>query len=93
MTQTEYLINSLEEGTVILEGLDSCIIGTTINHLNKEVLIYSVVKILEVLRARDSMEAEDALEFFFYHISGAYLGDTNPMYLHNEIEHKETKCG
>jgi hypothetical protein len=83
--QIEFIKDSLEEGTVVLSGLDNCIIGTTTNHLNLEVLVYSVSSILEVLRDRDNMEPEDALEFFFYNISGAYLGDTNPIYLHNEL--------
>ena len=90
---TEYLINSLEEGTIILDGLNDCIVGTTTNHLGKEVLVYSVDRILEVLRVRDNMECEEALEFFFYNISGAYLGDTNPIYLFNELNQKEKKCG
>jgi hypothetical protein len=85
MTTTEYIIESLQEGTVVLDGLNDCIVGTTQNHLNEQVLVYSVDKILSVLEVRDSMEEECAMEYFSYNILGAYLGDTTPMYLFNEL--------
>ena len=91
--QTECLLGHLEHGTVVLDGLNECIVGTTCNSLDLEVLVYSVELILETLIDRDGMEAEEALEFFYYNIYGSYLGTTNPVYLHNQINPKEIKCG
>jgi hypothetical protein len=41
-------------------------------------LIYSVSKCIEILS--QDMSEEDALEHFYYNVSGSYVGDKTPIW-------------
>lgn len=43
--------------------------------------VYDEAKILQVLRERDGMSAEEAVEFFEFNVAGAYVGPGTPIYL------------
>jgi len=57
---------------------DSAVVGIDIY---KMVLIYSVVKITEILVERDGMLPDEAMEFFDFNIAGAYMGAHTPIWL------------
>lgn len=62
------------------DGLDEAILGVTrVNE--REVLAYSVSKIIEILMTRDGMTREMAYEFFDFNIAGAYLDPGMPIYI------------
>jgi hypothetical protein len=57
------------------DGFDEAIIGVD----NKSMrLVYSVSKCIEIL-CRD-MNEEDAIEYFDYNVSGAYMGEKTPIW-------------
>ena len=57
------------------DGFDEAIIGVD----NKSMrLVYSVSKCIEIL-CRD-MNEEDAIEYFEYNVSGAYIGEKTPIW-------------
>jgi hypothetical protein len=57
------------------DGFDEAIIGVD----NKSMrLVYSVSKCIEIL-CRD-MNEEDAIEYFEYNVSGAYMGEKTPIW-------------
>lgn len=58
-------------------GFESAIIGVD---LNNRVLIMDSTKILELLMQRDGMSEEEAVEYFEYNISCAYIGEKTPIY-------------
>lgn len=64
MIQIDRIIEELEEGTVILDGLNTCIIGTS----SKGNLIYSVSKIINNLRESGEMSYEDAFDYYYFNI-------------------------
>jgi hypothetical protein len=57
------------------DGFDEALIGVD----NKSMrLVYSVSKCIEIL-CRD-MNEEDAIEYFDYNVSGAYMGEKTPIW-------------
>lgn len=58
------------------DGLDGAVIGFD---EKSERLIYSVTKIIEILMS-DGMSDEDALDYYYYNIAGAYVGEKTPIY-------------
>lgn len=62
------------------DGFDEAVIGVDINSYR---LVYSFKKCLEILM-RD-MEYDDALEYFYYNISGAYVGEHTPIWVNDNF--------
>jgi len=57
------------------DGFDEAVIGFEENDLR---LIYSVAKVLEILKK--DMSTEDAMEHFDFNIKGAYIGPQTPIW-------------
>lgn len=64
-----------EEDLLIADGFDHAVIGVDEHSMR---LIYSVSKCLEILE--EHMSEEDAIEFFEYNISSAWVGDKTPIW-------------
>ena len=67
--------NYPEEEFLKADGFDDAIIGIEEPSMR---LIYSVSKCLEILRV--DMSEEDALEHFYYNVSGSYVGEKTPIW-------------
>ena len=65
-----------EEGFIKADGFDEAIIGVSTDIR----LVYSIDKIIESLMK--DMTEDDALDYFYFNIDGAYLGDKTPIYIH-----------
>lgn len=65
-----------EEGFIKADGFDEAIIGVSTDIR----LVYSVDKIIESLMKY--MSEDDAIDYFYFNIDGAYLGDKTPIYIH-----------
>jgi hypothetical protein len=65
------------------DGYDEAILGFTFVETEDGdsgmVMVYSVEKILDILKVRDGMDHEGALEFFEFYVEGAYLGPETPV--------------
>jgi len=59
------------------DGFDSCLIGKD----SKERAIYDADAMISVMVERDDMSREDAEEFFWFNIDGAYMGEDTPVYV------------
>lgn len=59
------------------DGFDEAIIGVATD-FSEPRLVYSVSKCLDILK-RD-MSEEDAMEYFTYNVSGAYVGEQTPVW-------------
>jgi hypothetical protein len=71
----EILENYPDESFLKADGFDEAIIGVEESSMR---LIYSVSKCIEILM-RD-MSDEDALEHFYYNVSGSYVGEKTPIW-------------
>lgn len=79
-----YDINEIAEGAIILDGLDSAIIGVIEEFGRDNRILYSKNKILEILSERDGISWSEAEEFYDYNILGLYAGEQNPVFLFTE---------
>ena len=66
--------------TLLAGGFEEAFVGygTRFTH---GVAVYSKRKCLEVLVERDEMSRDEALEFFDFNVSGAYVGENTPVFL------------
>jgi hypothetical protein len=68
------------EGSILLDGLESAIIGV-VNTFEGNRILYSKQKIYDILQERDGMTQSEAEDFFDYNIIGGYFGELNPVFL------------
>ena len=60
------------------DGFDDSILG----YDTKGRVVYSIDSILETLTERDEMSVEEAQEYFYFNIDGAYVGEYTPIYIY-----------
>lgn len=75
------IINEQAENAIILDGFDDAILGIVSEFGNGPRILYSTEKIIEILRDKDGMTEEDAIEYYDYNIIGMYAGEQNPVFL------------
>lgn len=62
---------------ITADGFESCLIGKD----SKDRAIYDADAMIETLIVRDDMDREDAVDYFWYNIDGAHVGDMTPIYV------------
>ena len=76
MNMIEQIIEQYyEEEFLKADGFDDAIIGVEESKMR---LIYSVSKCLKILE--QDMAELDAMEYFTFNVSGAYVGDKTPIW-------------
>jgi hypothetical protein len=65
---------SLPDGTIVLEGLNNCVVGLSESFDEPNRLFYSKDKIINTLMLSD-MTYDEAVEYYDYNILGGYFGD------------------
>ena len=68
------------DGLLFAEGYDDAIVGIG-DRNGGEIVVYDAVKVLRILRRRDSMSFEEAEEFFSFNVAGAWVGEQTPLFL------------
>lgn len=66
------------------DGFDDAIIGVHEAFVESPVLIYSVSKCIDIL-CKD-MTREEAVEYFEFNVSGAYVGEQTPIWCYDDFE-------
>lgn len=73
----ERLVELYEDEELLkADGFDDAVIGICTREYR---LIYSMTKVIEILKS-EGMTEEDALEHYYYNISGAWVGDKTPIF-------------
>jgi hypothetical protein len=75
------LENYSEEEILKADGFDDAVIGID-THMR---LVYSITKSLDIL-VKDGMTMEDAMEHFYYNVSGSYVGEKTPIWVEDNFE-------
>lgn len=71
-----------DEGPVVLEGFDSCVIGTAERFgLGGRVLAYDYEACVELLMVRDGMDRDGAIEYLDFNVLGAWFGEGTPVFV------------
>jgi len=77
--ENKYLADFLEiygdDATLKADGYDDCIVGID----SHQRVIYDQEKIIDKLEK--DMTREEAIEFFYFNIEGAHVGDYTPLYM------------
>lgn len=63
------------------DGFDDAIIGLS----TKGILIYSVQKCIDLLMDKHKMGYEDAIDFFYYNVEGAFVGEKTPIFVNDNF--------
>lgn len=82
-TRTVLEIDDYCEGSVLLNGYESAIIGVVESFEGRRIL-YSKQTIIEIL-CEDDMTWLDAEEYFDYNIKGGYFGELSPVFLETTL--------
>jgi hypothetical protein len=64
-----------EEGLLKVDGFNDAIIGVSSDIR----IVYSLDKIIEILQK--DMTEDEAVEFFYFNIESAYVGEKTPLYV------------
>jgi hypothetical protein len=64
------------------DGFDSAIMGF---EYSSGRIIYSVKKCINILIVRDGMDDDEARDFFWYNVEGAYIGEQTPIWCYDEF--------
>ena len=70
------------------DGFDGAVIGTTLlwGTEGNDVLVYSAEACINILIERDGMDYEEAVEFFEFNVTGAYMGKQTPIFVYTDTE-------
>jgi hypothetical protein len=83
---TREAIAEHNEEALFCDGFDEAIIGYAERINLGPVAAYDVNKIIEILVLRDGMTHEEAVEYFYFNIHGAWMGENTPVYIFKEEE-------
>jgi len=80
------VIQEASDDAIIADGFDDALIGHTTHWdmIPETTAVYSVEKVLQILMERDGMTDEEALEFFYFNIGGAWMGKQTPIFVWTE---------
>lgn len=70
-----------DEDILIADGFDDAVIGIEIPSMR---IIYSVKRCIEILMD-EGMNESDAIEYFDFNVSGAYVGEHTPIWCHDNF--------
>jgi hypothetical protein len=69
-----------DEEFLMADGFDGAIIGVEPNSM---CLVYCRSKCIEILRK--DMSYEEAIEYFDFNVSGAYVGEKTPLFIDTDF--------
>ena len=69
------------------DGFDAAILGRCDDKVTgSERLVYSVEACVNILTERDEMERDEAEEYFWFNVHGAYVGESTPVFVEDYDE-------
>jgi hypothetical protein len=75
------LEDHLEDHMMQIEGFDDCIIGIAERCGSPNLIAYDAKKIFKKLM-KSGMTEDEAVDFYLEKISGAYVGEGTPVFIH-----------
>jgi hypothetical protein len=81
ITEIREWVADHNEEALLADGFEDAIIGMGERCTQEPVVIYDADKCLEILQERDSMSEEDATDYFYFNVLGAWLGKNTPIFV------------
>lgn len=79
--EIELILNQYpDEEFLLADGFNDAILGVDEKEMK---LIYSVSKCLDILKL--NMSREEAVEYFEFNVSGAYMGEKTPIWCYDNF--------
>jgi hypothetical protein len=79
--EIELILNQYpDEEFLLADGFNDAILGVDEKEMR---LIYSVSKCLDILKL--NMSREEAVEYFEFNVSGAYMGEKTPIWCYDNF--------
>ena len=63
------------------DGFDAAFVGYGYQHGSDALAIYDEAKCIKILIDRDGMTAEEAWDYFYFNVKGAFVGDGTPIFM------------
>ena len=67
-----------DETFLIADGFDEAVIGVEEDTMR---LVYSTQKCIDILVREHRMDYLDAADYFYYNVSGSYVGEQTPIFI------------
>jgi len=80
MEKIDWLVEQNEQ-IMTADGFDYALIGICERAGQDPIAVYDTNKCLAVLRERDDMTYEEAHEYFYYNVVGAWVGEYTPCFV------------
>jgi len=77
------LLNYPDEEFLMADDFDESFIGIN-RGFNGGQLVYDREKCIKILMKTSKMDYEEAMEYFEYNVSGAYVGENTPIFVQLE---------
>ena len=69
-----------DDKLLFADGFDDCIIGLVSKFGQEQVVLYDQDMVIDKMVKKDGMTYEEAEEYFYYNIAGAYVGEKTPAF-------------
>ena len=81
VTELREWVADYNEEALMADGFEEAIIGMGARCSQEPVVIYDAERCLEVLMERDGMSEENARDYFYFNVLGAWLGKNTPIFV------------
>ena len=71
-----------DEEFIFFDGFEAAILGVCETFTKPPRVLYDYRKCVEILVERDGMDEEEAEEFMSFNVTGAWVGESTPAFLH-----------
>tara|TARA_R100000808_G_scaffold18894_1_gene41265 strand:- start:674 stop:928 length:255 start_codon:yes stop_codon:yes gene_type:complete len=78
MQRKDYIAQYNPEA-LLTDGFEDALIGIG-QQFNKVLAVYDKQKCIEILMERDGMTDEEAVEYFDFNVTGAWVGENTPIF-------------
>ena len=72
-------LSELNPEAILADGLDGALVGIAEVH-GRHLAIYDTHAVVQILHERDGMDLDEAEEFFWFNVVGAYVGPNTPIF-------------
>lgn len=73
-------ITCIDESILLADGFEDALVGYG-EQFNKTFAVYDRSKCIQILIDRDKMTFEEAVEYFDFNVTGAYVGEHTPAFV------------
>ena len=88
MNKIDYILeNYSDENILSADGFDDAILGIDDKNM-RLIKIYSIKKCIEILTSK-GMSKDEASEYFYFNVEGAYVGDKTPIWCNDLFNENE----